>query len=289
MKKIISALTATTMVATTLVSTSASALSIPLSNQYSLTTSTVEDNIVVEGITIPAGSLSVTINISNNTGFSASTLEIAIGDAYEAIVDERGMLVIENGSVLNDTHVSGAVGEEYVFVATASAEDNTADGDVLTFFVSDNGGTDETLSVISTDLCDIESVTTSAIRPMGSSQGFYKIGDVNDDDRINSIDASFTLSALSLAGRERLPHSEASILPTYYFPQIYDINAAYIWEGKPDITRANTAEIMLDYYSCSSTGQPYIYEEGTIQDTSYNYSNSNLLIGYVRISSNSTY
>jgi len=286
MKKIISAFTATMMAAASLVSVSALAVNFPVPNEYTLSTSTVESDIVIDDTTIPAGSLAVTVNISNNTGFSASSTKIALDDACNAIVDENGMLVVESGSILNDAHISGAVGEDFVFVATASAENSTANGDMFTFFVADNGDNNETLSIISNNSEDIASIS-SVVSPMSSSEGFYKIGDVDNDDTIDSSDASYTLSAIEKTGRSKLSYKNAEVLPKYYFPKIYDINSAFIWEGNPPIDKEHTADVMLDYYVRVSAGKDYVYVSDDPDETFY--TNENLNIGYVRPSSNPTY
>lgn len=293
MKKVISVIAASMMAAISLAFGSVSAANISTDNEYTISTKTVETDIIVDKTTVPEGSLAVTISISNNTGFSSSSTKINLSNAHDAILDENGMLVIESGNAIGDSCISGSAGDDCVVIATASGTDKVCDGAMFTFFVAnDSYLNDIKLEIAETSLSNVASVNANAVIPMGSSQKFYKIGDVNDDDLIDARDATWVLSALDSTGRESLPYSEVEAFPEFYFPQIYDFNSAFIWEVKNaqtgkteklDIDKKYTADIILDYYSCRATNKPYVYEPQDNNDTEH--IKNNLKIGFVRPSS----
>ncbi|MDE6520449.1 MAG: hypothetical protein K2K91_08380 [Ruminococcus sp.] len=227
MKKIISTLAAVMMTATSLASTAVSAVSIPVLNEYSLSTSTVVSDIVVDDITVPAGSLAVTVNISNNTGFSSSSTKIVLGDAYAPITDENGMLAVQSGNVIGDSCICGVTNGGLVFVSTASGEDNLYNGDMFTFYVSSNTSSgDKTIEIVNTESEDIATTMRNAASTMSLASGWFCVGDVNNDGYINASDASAILGAVQINQGNKIFVDVANDNLSYYFPDEYNIVCA---------------------------------------------------------------
>lgn len=277
MKKIISTFAAAMMAATPLASTVASAINVPVPNEYTLSTSTVGSDIVVDDITVPAGSLAVTVSISNNTGFSSSSINIAFGDAYAPITDENGLLVVESGNVIGDSCICGVANDELIVVATASGEDNLYDGDMFTFYVSSNTSSGaETLEIVNTESEDI-STTMRKAAARTSTGGYYKIGDIDNDGRVDATDSSSVLRAVEINNGNKISIAEANSNLSYYFPSRPNMVCAqaanplcpadddngdgYVDDDELDagiskgyINKADADDILL-YYSLISTGQ----------------------------------
>ncbi len=284
MKKVISTLAAAMMAATSLVSTAASAISVPVLNEYSLSTSTIENDFVVDEVTIPAGSLAVTVSISNNTGFSSSSTKIVLGDAYAPITDENGMLVVESGSVIGDSCICGATNGELITVATASAEDNLYDGDMFTFYVSGNTSIGAgAIAIVNTASEDISTTLTKAAAPMTLTGGYFKVGDIDNDGRIDATDSSFVLHAVSINNGDKISIADANSNLSHYFeytpntvcaqvanpicPAQDDNNDGTVCDYelekgllKGHISKSDADDILV-YYGLASTGSLNKYSE----------------------------
>lgn len=278
MKKVISTLAAAMMAATSLASTVANAINVPVFNEYSLATSTVGNDIIIDDITVPAGSLAVTVNITNNSGFSSSSINVALGDAYAPITDGDGVLVVESGSVIGDSCIFGAANGGLITVATASAEDNLSDGDMFTFYVSSNTSSDaETIEILNTESENISTTLRKVAAAKASAGGYFQVGDVDNDGRVNSSDSSYVLHAIAQNNDEKLSVSTANADLSYYFPYAPNIVCAqtanplcpandddeddYVDDDelragllKGSINKADADDI-LSYYAYSSTGQ----------------------------------
>lgn len=283
MKKLISTLAATMMAATSLASTVASAINVPVLNKYSLSTRTIENDIVVDDITVPAGSLAVTVNISNNTGFSSSSTNITLGDACVPIADENGILAVESGNVIGNSCICGVTNGELITVATASGEDNLCDGDMFTFYVSSNTSSGvETIEIVNTASEDISTTMRKAAASVTANSGYYKVGDIDNDGYVDSTDASFVLSAISINNKDKISIAAANANLSYYFPNrpnmvcaqaanpicsAYDVNEnEYIDDDelRAGLSRGyiseDDAEDILKYYTFASTGQLAKYD-----------------------------
>ncbi|MBP5431977.1 hypothetical protein [Ruminococcus sp.] len=271
MKKAISTVSAILLAATSISALSTSAIEINSFNDISFETNTVVEDMFVNGVSVPAGYTAITVNISNNTGFSGSTTKFELGDAYSVLLDENDELVISVGDVLEDSIVHGATNENLVAIASACGEDETSDGELFTFYASkDLLSNDDSIEIVD-DFEDVSIVQNDII--MGSSGNYYLKGDVNDDDYIDVVDACQVLAALSRCGQSELPYSVASLLPNYYFPNIYVIDAAYIWSDNRNITEDNTANIITAYYTKISVGQLYPHQDGLLIGYAYPVTN----------------
>ena len=233
-------------------------------NILSVSTQVLTNGTVVDDTVIPAGSVAISVNISNNAGFSSTTTKLHLGDAYNILVCDENKPVVSNGSLLQDSIVNSATNDNYIAVVSASGSNQTADGELFTFYaLIDEMSLDDSIELV--DETENE-ITVSDNIINGSSEHIYVKGDCNDDDVVNAVDASYVLSALQRCGQSALPYSIASLPYMYlwYFPDIYVIDAAYIWSDNRDITVENTADIITDYYSMHSVGLLYPHEDGLL-------------------------
>jgi len=249
MKKIISVFTATMMAATSIVSVSALAVNFPVSNEYTLSTSTVESNIVVDDITVPAGSLAVTVNISNNTGFSNKSVKFNLGSA-SVITDKNGIPVVDNGYVFENPIFGAAVNNDVMMIAASSLETSVVDGDMFTFYVNANS-TD--ISIIDVDT----KVEVNMIEPM-AGRPYYTIGDVDNNGYIDASDASYISMAISkyedIKYDDVLPVSTANANLTYYFPYHTPKKAEAADSNENGNITEIDARFVMNYYAEMSSG-----------------------------------
>lgn len=226
-------------------------------NALSVSSQVISTDAEVDGTVIPAGSVAVTVSIANNAGFSSYSTKLLLGSAYDIILDENNRPIVESGAAIGDSRIGSSYKNNTVVVSTASAGENTEDGAMFTIFASVDDSKKETnISVFDNSHMDYG----TKLQPTRTA--YYRVGDVNSDNNINSEDASDVLAAIQMTGTGQLPYLIASLIPNVYFPNISDIRSAYIWSLPmefPDVPsiRVTTADEILDFYSCQSTGQPY--------------------------------
>ena len=226
MKKFMSTIIASAMTVSAITAITASAINVVEKNSLSVSTETVDSAIIVEGTKIPAGAVAVTVNVSNNAGFSSSSTNISLGNAYTPITDENDMLVVESGSAIGDSFICGSANGELVNVATASGEDNLYNGEMFTFYVSVNAlSDDDTIEIVNTESENISSITRKAVENSRVG-GYYCVGDVNNDGSIDSSDSSHILSAVYINNDSMISISEANANLSHYFPNAANIVCA---------------------------------------------------------------
>lgn len=250
MKKFISTLVASLMAVSAFTAVSASALNVETNNALVITTESLKTAITADnGTVIPAGATSVTVSISGNTGFSAKSVKLDVGSA-NVIVDESGMPVVDSGDVLGNSLISSAENNGVVMLVSASAEENTSDGDMFTFYVSDSSAD---VSVIAVD----PQIEAESMAMPFSTRYSYQLGDVNGDKYIDSIDATYILSAISTYTEKNnddvLPVSTANQNISLYFPyytprkaEVADVNES------GSITNLD-AQFVMNYYAAMAT------------------------------------
>lgn len=279
MKKVISAIAASVLAVSAFPISSASAIETAPANELSVSTEVLETSITVGDTVIPAGATAVTVSIDNNAGFDSSETKIELGSAYDVIFDTHENPVISKGNVLADSRIQGAVGEEFAMFASASGEITSVNGEMFTFYAYvDSNSNDDFIEIVSGEQDTFSYVEDSGLSPNASGDGYYIVGDVTDDDIINPSDSSAVLYAISKSGRTNLPNAFVSLMPTYYFSNIYVADAAFIWGSYDNfITQEYTADVILAYYAQRSVGQTYYYvsEPG---DT--NHTDAHLLLGF---------
>lgn len=188
MKKIISTLATSLIVASSFTVVSASAVKIPETNKYTISTSTVKNDTVVEETTIPAGSVAITVNINNNSGFATSATKLNVGELADVVVDEAGRPVVTKGDVLDDFITASAVKDGTVVVSSASAKKTNTDGEMFTIYVADNYS--------GVGVKDITNEPILIEADTNAKDTEYRIGNIDNDRYINAVDASILLGVI---------------------------------------------------------------------------------------------
>lgn len=250
MKKIISTLAASLMAVSTLTAVSASALNVKTDNIFAITTESLKTAITADdGTVIPAGATSVTVSISGNTGFTSKSVKLDVGSA-DVIVDESGLPVVDSGAVIGDSVIGSAENNGVVMLAAASAEENTADGDMFTFYVLDSSAD---VSIIAID----PQVEVESMAMPFATRYSYQLGDVNGDKYINSVDATYILSAISTYTEDTnddvLPVSTVNQNVSYYFPYYTPRKAEVADVNESGSITNRDAQFVMNYYSAMAT------------------------------------
>lgn len=228
-------------------------------NQYSVSYETLTQAVETsDGTVIPAGAVALTVSVSGNTGFNANTIKLDIDNGYSVVTDETGCPVVTSGSNFSNSIFGSAYREDTVCVTLATADLLRANGDILTiYFTAEDGVTSGFASLASVDaelgfisssgtIQNPETAGTNCKVFTGEDghlyYGFYS-GDANNDDNVNSVDASLVLSAISNAPNNALPVISYNF--SYYFPEI-------IYKEQPDANRngiinSNDAQIIVNY------------------------------------------
>ena len=189
-KKIIAALAAATMVASCagVVASADEAV-----NAVNVSYSTVAETFTAaDGTVIPAGATAVTLSIENNTGFSASDITL---NATADLLAVDGMVTATNGSAYGDAIVSAAQNGSKVVITSASLDDSKADGTLVTFYTT----SDAEVTVEDATFKSAKQMEDASAIAVCSSDDYYRIGDLNNDDNIDSTDMYYQLNAYRVA------------------------------------------------------------------------------------------
>ena len=264
MKKIFSTLIASIMSVSVLTAVSVSAASATEVNALAVSTETIATATTVNGTSIPAGTVAITVSISNNSGFSSSSVKLDLGSAYDVVLDSEGKLIVSAGIALGESLIGSHNNEDIVVITSASADENIANGEMFTFYAyTDESLSDNSVSILESEITEYISIEDAGISPCGSAANFYYRGDVNDDDIVGASDAALVLAALDDLGLSYLTYDEVSAWPEFYFPYIYVADAAFIWSDYRNID-STTAEIILEYYACRQAGENYTRPTGCV-------------------------
>lgn len=189
-KKIIAALAAATMV-TSCAGVVASADEAV--NAVNVSYSTVAEAFTAaDGTVIPAGATAVTLSIENNTGFSASDITL---NATADLLAVDGMVAATNGSAYGDAIVSAAQNGSKVVITSASLDDSKDDGTLVTFYTT----SDAEVTVEDATFKSAKQMEDASAIAVCSSDDYYRIGDLNNDDNIDSTDMYYQLNAYRIA------------------------------------------------------------------------------------------
>lgn len=189
-KKIIAALAAATMVTSCagVVASAAEAV-----NAVNVSYSTVAETFTAaDGTVIPAGATAVTLSIENNTGFSASDITL---NATADLLAVDGMVAATNGSAYGDAIVSAAQNGSKVVITSASLDDSKDDGTLVTFYTT----SDAEVTVEDATFKSAKQMEDASAIAVCSSDDYYRIGDLNNDDNIDSTDMYYQLNAYRIA------------------------------------------------------------------------------------------
>ena len=227
-------------------------------NILSVSTQVLTNGTVVDDTVIPAGSVAISVSISNNAGFRAYSTKLELGSAYDIIVDENNYPVVDAGSAIGDSHIGSSSNDNIAVVSTASSNENCEDGEMFTIYATkDNTNMNTFISV-----CENNTEVYSPDYVINNNN-YYKIGDIDDDWHINALDATGVLDAIEMTGTDRIYYSSAYSAPQFYFPGIASIKAAFIYADPmsnpyaPAPITSDTADEILTFYSCQGTHQPY--------------------------------
>ena len=189
-KKIIAALSAATMVSACagVVASAAEAV-----NAVNVSYSTVAETFTAaDGTVVPAGATAVTLSIENNTGFSASDITL---NATADLLAVDGMVAATNGSAYGDAIVSAAQNGSKVVITSASLDDSKDDGTLVTFYTT----SDAEVTVEDATFKSAKQMEDASAIAVCSSDDYYRIGDLNNDDNIDSTDMYYQLNAYRIA------------------------------------------------------------------------------------------
>ena len=189
-KKIIAALSAATMVTSCagVVASAAEAV-----NAVNVSYSTVAETFTAaDGTVVPAGATAVTLSIENNTGFSASDITLS---ATADLLGTDGLVTATNGSAYGNATVSAAQNGSKVVITSASLDDSKNDGTLVTFYTT----SDAEVTVEDATFKSAKQMEDASAIAVCSSDDYYRIGDLNNDDNINSTDMFYQLNAYKIA------------------------------------------------------------------------------------------
>ena len=189
-KKIIAALSAATMVSACagVVASAAEAV-----NAVNVSYSTVAETFTAaDGTVIPAGATAVTLSIENNTGFSASDITL---NATADLLAVDGMVAATNGSAYGDATVSAAQNGSKVVITSASLDDSKSDGTLVTFYTT----SDAEVTVEDAAFKSAKQIEDESAIAVYSDDDYYRIGDLDNDDNIDSTDMFYQLQAYRVA------------------------------------------------------------------------------------------
>lgn len=189
-KKIIAALAVATMVASCagVVASAAEAV-----NAVNVSYSTVAETFTAaDGTVIPAGATAVTLSIENNTGFSASDITLS---ATADLLGTDGLVTATNGSAYGNATVSAAQNGSKVVITSASLDDSKNDGTLVTFYTT----SDAEVTVEDAAFKSAKQMEDASAIAVCSSDDYYRIGDLNNDDNIDSTDMYYQLNAYRIA------------------------------------------------------------------------------------------
>jgi hypothetical protein len=189
-KKIIAALAAATMVASCagVVASADEAV-----NAVNVSYSTVAEAFTAaDGTVVPAGATAVTLSIENNTGFSASDITLS---ATADLLGTDGLVTATNGSAYGNATVSAAQNGSKVVITSASLDDSKNDGTLVTFYTT----SDAEVTVEDAAFKSAKQMEDASAIAVCSSDDYYRIGDLNNDDNIDSTDMYYQLNAYRIA------------------------------------------------------------------------------------------
>ena len=189
-KKIIAALSAATMVSACagVVASAAEAV-----NAVNVSYSTVAETFTAaDGTVVPAGATAVTLSIENNTGFSASDITLS---ATADLLGTDGLVTATNGSAYGNATVSAAQNGSKVVITSASLDDSKNDGTLVTFYTT----SDAEVTVEDAAFKSAKQMEDASAIAVCSSDDYYRIGDLNNDDNIDSTDMYYQLNAYRIA------------------------------------------------------------------------------------------
>jgi len=242
------------------------------SNVYSVSYETLTTAITTEdGNTVPAGAVAVTMSINNNSGFDANTFKLDIEDDFTIMLNEEGSPILEKGNVLNGAMIGVAENDGLLCVTAAMGQSCNGNGELFTVYAT----TTETSAtnfaeVVSTQPVKITETTTATMMVPGTVQpcsdvidGWlcYYGGDCNNDNLVNSVDASLIMIALENTTPKILDvdeYSKADFFPSVIHNAQPDANGdGYITHFETGNAEDSDAQTILSYAASAGAGLTY--------------------------------
>jgi hypothetical protein len=269
MKKVVSAVLAATMLA----SVSALPTSASASNDYELTCTTLTTSFTTdEGIIIPAGAVAISAMVEDNAGFNANTITLDTGSDCTVITDAAGIPIVETGSVLNNAMIGMAVNEGAVCVTAASAQPCTNDGELFTLYVMPDDGFNADEVVISEVQPETEQEPSNVGMIAPGAYGinryfdpdtgtiYIRRGDVNDNNKVNSLDATAIMVAYDneVNKYDTTPSAIQARFPLIYVWYQADANGdGIVSDIDSSVPQLSDARTILMYAAAVGVNQPY--------------------------------
>lgn len=256
MKKFISAISASILAVSALPVVTASAVSVE-ENIISVSIETVSETLTVDETVIPAGAIAVTVNIAGNSGFISTTTKLDLG-AYDVISNEKGTPVAVTGNTTYDSLVTGSVNEEIAVFTTVGTKEDDTDGSIFTFYVNGNNSAISDITVSDFETVGYADISASvmSVRATNKYGQYYRIGDVDNDGYIDSVDATMVRMAIAENGGNKLPVADANADLRRFFVE----TTVCAQTADPDLSKSindlDANDIMI-WYSCASTGKEY--------------------------------
>lgn len=116
-----------------------------------------------DGNTVPAGTVAVTLEVENNTGFECNTLVLSLDQEYDVMVDENGKPVIQKGELFNTALMGSAVTNNTVCVTAVMNTSCQGNGNLFTFYVDTCGNNVDSgfVTIECTDAVSSDDITNS--------------------------------------------------------------------------------------------------------------------------------
>ncbi|MDE6789586.1 MAG: hypothetical protein K2J47_09740 [Ruminococcus sp.] len=252
-------------------------------NNVSVTKEILSEGITVDGIEIQSGATAVTVNVTNNQGFSLFDFVLDVGSGYDIITDSDGRPVFSKCPTVNyNSHIESSVNDNTVVINGLFGYDCLTEGGIITFYANENSA-DNNISVESSRLYSSrkwrEYDSGSAYHRAGcplilngeviernpiKNNSVYTVGDINGDMKIDLTDAFDAFYTAYIATNSGF--SQIQDVYDLYFPNITDIRAAFLWNEYNDSDSVmnnmgrystNTAEEILKYCADTSAGKEY--------------------------------
>ncbi|MCM1132867.1 MAG: dockerin type I domain-containing protein [Ruminococcus flavefaciens] len=229
-------------------------------NSISVSTEILGKQITIGDVEIPAGATAITVNVSKNTGFSLFDFIVDMGAGYDVITDSENRPVFSKCKTVNyNSIIETAVNGDTVVINGLFGYDCLTEGGIITFYANENAdSTDKDIAVESGRL-----YSSAKWREYGSGSAYltagcplllngevierspienssiYTVGDINGDMKIDltdAFDAFYAVYSASNGGFNQLKDTYM-----FYFPNITDLRAAFLWNEYSDSDMDMTA------------------------------------------------
>ena len=218
-------------------------------------TAVIEETLEVNGTEIPAGSVAVSVKLSEKKLFSTTEMSFTLS-GYDAVTDSSGRPVITTTAYNYEFAAAGSVSGNKLYFDCVyySFHDEPYNGELFTFYVRPTGGN----AAVTTESFSV----SEAVQPemYDGSDKWYVIGDINGDGVITPADAAEVIKTINNVN-SILQYEVIKRSPEYYFPDIVSLHAAYIWNTPDEMIKepviSDTAKELLGYCADISAGKEY--------------------------------